>query len=320
MFEDTDYMGTKEKLEKTIISFFRGNLSEIESTIAKLLESYQSTPALELGYKFILVCKEIQQDPRFQYMVQFQIIVENAHTNLQKKITEIDVNLSKGLGQAKRIKNTSDNQLIERFKPIYSKFYSEIDQIQAELYANISAKPDNEFEFYLNKSRFLIKSNISREFSSEQEKLISQFRKTLTEAQKQEISQPLSLRQELKIFDDYRLAVEYHLVDIEDKGWFNTVRLYGQRWVKYLQKMTIFHAKHFREDVVQKIEREIIKIEKWLSKIEKKYDKSIQLDTAQVELLNQTIKDMILSYRGERKQLKRYEEDSRILKIIAHLT
>ncbi|MHA1675138.1 MAG: hypothetical protein ACTSYI_16090 [Promethearchaeota archaeon] len=313
-------MGTKEKLEKTIISFYRGNLTEIEKTMANLLESYQATPALELGNKFILVCKEIQQDPRFQYMAQFQTIVENAHHNLQQEIAEIEVSLSKGQGKTKPIRSSSDSQLIEQFKPIYSKFYSEIDQIQAELYENMSAKPDNEFEFYLNKSRFLTKSNINREFNQEQEKLISQFRKTLTKTQKQEISKPLSLRQELKLFDDYRLAVEYHLVDIEDKGWFNTVRLYGQRWIKYLQKIAIFHAKHFREAVVQKVEKEIIKIEKWLGKIEKKYDKSLHLNTAQIKLLNQTIKDMIISYRGERKQLKRYEEDARILKKISQLT
>ncbi|MHA1611430.1 MAG: hypothetical protein ACTSYU_05195 [Promethearchaeota archaeon] len=313
-------MRTKEKLEKTIISFFKGNLTEIETTIVKLLDSYQAMPAMELGTKFVLVCREIQHDPRFQYMDQFQTIVENTHQNLLHKIREIESNLSKGLDHPSIINNISDSQLIEQFKPIYSKFYSEVDQIQAELYENISVKPDNEFEFYLSKSRFLIKSNISRGFSLEQEKLINQYRKTLTNAQKKDISQPLSIRQELKLFDDYRLAVEYHLVDIEDKGWFNTVRLYGQRWIKYLQKMAIFHAKHFREPLVQKIEKEITKIEKWVGNIEKKYEKSVQLDIAQIELLNQTIIDMILSYRGERKQFKKYKEDVKILKLIAQLT
>lgn len=312
-------MKTKEKLEQRIIAFFRSNLEEIVKTMDQLLEGYRPYAYIELGRKFLMVCSQIQGDPRFHYMNQFQSIVNQSMADIKKRIDQVDEELATGILKPSKSFQDYDSQMIEYFKPLYSKFYAEIDQIQADLYANLTIKPENDFEFYLNKSRLLIKSKIDRNFTDEQEKLIKQYRSSMQKSDQENISTSLTLRQEMKLFDDYRLAIEYHLVDIEDKGWFNTARLYCDQWIKYLQKIAIFHAKHFREPLVQKIEKEITKIENWKMKIESKYDKSMKLDTNQMKLLNSTIKDMILSYKIQRKKLKQIEQDIKILKQIQNL-
>ena len=131
-----------------------------------------------------------------------------------------------------------------------------------------------------------------------------------------EFQKPLTMFQELKLFDDYRLAIEYNLVDIEDKGWYNTVRMYIKRWIPYLHTLETFHDKHSRYFLTKKIGKEIVKIEAWGKKVEKKYDQSIKLNMDQVNLMNKSIEMMISTYKSDRQQLKRYTEDKQILKYL----
>ncbi len=309
-------MGTKEKLEKEVLSFFAENNERIAEIVATLVDTHHPGAAVELAKKFSLVCDEIQRDPRFSYMARLLHAVDVAELGLTRTILSIE---SEGNGKGEADPH-SEMAYLEQYRNQYHRFYSQIDKIQARLMANVTVQPENDFEFYFNKSRFLFKPRVIRQFTADQETLIEQYRKILSEDQMKSVKNPLTSRQELKLFDDYRVAVEYHLVDFEDKGWFNTVRLYCEKWVKYLEKIAQFHADRGRAPVAQKVRKEIKKIQTWEKKIEKKYDKRVQLDTEQMKIVNQSIKNMILSYRIDRKEFKKSEEDKRVLKLIQSLT
>ena len=215
-------MSTKKKLEKKILVFFNDNANEVLQTIVTLRKGDHPSAAIDLGKKFVWVCEQILQDPRFNYMKQ-------VHQLVQQKILAITEQIS--LVESEESLSPSNEQFynedfLEHFKPLYSRFYTKVDQIHHEIIEEMTEKPENEFEHYWRKSRILMKSRVIRKFTPDQEKIIKNFKKSLPPAKLEKFREPLSLRQELKLYDDYRIANEYYIVDIEDKGWFNTVILY----------------------------------------------------------------------------------------------
>jgi len=305
-------MGTQEKLEKKVIAFFKENLQDLHNSTDKLIELGHLDKSLGFFKNFSLLCEEIQQDPRFTYMKKFLQFVEGNHKSTLLRIEELELMWDQILSQRGQSQKRKEKQRM-RSK---SNFYSQIDQIQAEFIDSQLENPENEFEHYLNKSKFLTKPRVFRKFTSEQEKMIKEFRRKATKEKLHEFQKPLSIFQELKLFDDYRLAVEYNMVDIEDKGWHNTIQMYINKWVPYLHTLETFHGKHSRLFLVKKIGKVIVKIEAWGKKVEKKYDQSIKLNMDHVNLMNQSIETMISTYKTDRQQLKRYTEDKQILKYL----
>jgi hypothetical protein len=305
-------MGTQEKLEKKVIEFFRENLKDLQNSTDRLIELGHLDKTLGFFKNFSLLCEEIQQDPRFTYMKKFLQIVEGTHASILHRIEELELMWVHILSQRGQSQKKKEKQMM-RSK---SNFYSQIDQIQAEFIDSQLENPENEFEHYLNKSKFLAKPRVIRKFTSEQEKKIKEFRRKATKEKLNEFQKPLSIFQELKLFDDYRLAIEYNMVDIEDKGWYNTVQMYINKWVPYLHTLESFHAKHSRHFLVKKIGKVIVKIEAWGKKVDKKYDQSIKLNMNHVNLMNQSIEKMISTYKTDRQQLKRSTEDKQILKYL----
>jgi len=305
-------MGTQEKLEKKVITFFKENLQELHKSTDNLIELGHLDKSLVLFKNFSLLCEEIKQDPRFIYMKKFLQSVAGNHKSILLRIEELESMWDQLLSQRGQSQKKKEKQRM-RSK---SNFYSQIDQIQAEFIDSQLENPENEFEHYLNKSKFLAKPRVIRKFTSEQEKKIKEFRRKATKEKLHEFQKPLSIFQELKLFDDYRLAIEYNMVDIEDKGWYNTVQMYINKWVPYLHTLESFHAKHSRHFLVKKIGKVIVKIEAWGKKIDKKYDQSIKLNMNRVNLMNQSIETMISTYKTDRQQLKLYTEDKQILKYL----
>ncbi len=303
-------MGTQEKLEKKVIVFFKENLQDLNNFTENLIVLGDFDKSLVLFKNFSLLCEEIQQDPRFIYMKKFLQFVEGTYKSNLFKIEELELMWDQKSPQRGRSQKNKEKQRM-RSK---NKFYTQIDQIQAEFLDSLQEHPENEFEHYLNKSKFLAKPRVIRKFTSEQEKVINSFRVKANKEKLNQFQKPLTIFQELKLFDDYRLAVEYNLVDIEDKGWYNTVRMYINKWTTYLHTLETFHSKHSRHFLVKKIGKEILKIEAWGKKVEKKYDQSIKLNLDQVNLMNQSIEIIISTYKTDRQQLKRYTEDKQILK------
>ena len=303
-------MGTQEKLEKKVIAFFKENLQELHKSTDNFIELGHLDKALVIFKNFSLLCEEIQQDPRFIYMKKFLQFVAGNHTSILLRIEELETMWDQILSQRGQSQKRKEKQRMRS----RSNFYSQIDQIQAEFIDSQLENPENEFEHYLNKSKFLAKSRVIRKFTSEQENKIKNFRVKATKEKLREFQKPLTIFQELKLFDDYRLGIEYNLVDIEDKGWHNTIQMYINKWVPYLHTLEAFHDKNSRYFLAKKISKEIVKIEAWGKKVEKKYDQSIKLNMDQVNLMNKSIETMISTYKADRQQLKRYVEDKQIIK------
>ena len=256
--------------------------------------------------------EEIRQDPRFTYMDKFQQFVTETQNMISLKIFELELTWSKIYPKGSQsLDITAKHSMRSK-----NQFYSQIDQIQKEFLDSVSETPENEFEHYLNKSKFLAKPHVIRKFTTAQETQIKNFRTKATKEKLQSFQKLLTMYQELKVFDDYRLAIEYNLVDVEDKGWYNTVRMYTMEWLPYLYTLETFHSKNSRQFLAKKIRKEIEKIEAWVKKIEDKYDKSIKLDMKQANLMSQSIKTMISTYKVDRQQLKRYEVDRQIIKYL----
>ncbi len=302
-------MGTQEKLEKKVITFYKENVQNLHNSTEKLIDLGLIDKALGFYKNFSLLCEEINQDPRFIYMKKFLQHVSGTQQSIFLQMEELESMWDKILSQ-KGYSQKIENQRM-RSK---STFYSQIDQIQAEFIDSQNENPVNEFEHYLNKSKFLAKPRMIRKFSSEQENIIKEFRRKATKEKLHEFQKPLSIYQELKLFDDYRLAVEYNMVDIEDKGWYNTIQMYINKWVPYLHTLEAFHSNHSRHFLVRKIGKVIVKIEAWGKKVEKKYDQSIKLNMDHINLMNKSIETMISTYKTDRQQLKRYTADKQILK------
>ena len=303
-------MGTQEKLEKKVIAFYKENLQDLHNSTDKLIDLGHLDKALGFYKNFSLLYNEIQQDPRFTYMKKFLQFVVGTHSSILLRIEELELMWDQILSQRGQSQKRKEKQRM-RSK---NHFYSQIDQVQAEFIDSQLENPDNEFEHYLNKSKFLAKARVIQKFTSEQENKINNFRVKATKERLHEFQKPLTIFQELKLFDDYRLGIEYNLVDIEDKGWHNTIQMYINKWIPYLHTLEAFHDKNSRHFLAKKIGKEIVKIEAWGKKVEKKYDQSIKLNMDQVNLMNKSIETMISTYKTDRQQLKRYTEDKQILK------
>jgi hypothetical protein len=303
-------LGTKERLEIEVTNLFTTYTEKIFSVIHVLIDGVTLNLAWELGEKFLFVCKEIERDPRFVFMNNFRSYVQNKNNEMNVILTSLETKREEGAEKA------INKEAIEQFKPLYMGFYRDIDKIQAQLIGIMTVKPANEFEYYLNKSRLLIKSQNIRNFTPEQEQAIQAYHARIPADQLKQFQKPLSLQQELKLFDDYRLAIEYQLVDFEDKGWYNSVRMYCRLWIEYLKKIAQYHQEYNRLKIVKKIQEEIEKITEWVKRIEIKYEKGIMLDVKQSELLSDHIRQMIVRYREDRKELKRADEDKQILKLL----
>jgi len=302
-------MGTQEKLEKKVIAFYKENLQNLHNSTDKMVNLGHLDKAFGSYKNFSLLCEEIEQDPRFIYMNKFLQFVSGTHQSILLRIEELESEWDQILSQKRHSQKKEKPRMRSK-----STFYSQIDQIQAEFIDTQLENPENEFEHYLNKSKFLAKPRVIRKFTSEQENKIKEFRRKATKEKLHEFQKPLSIFQELKLFDDYRLAVEYNMVDIEDKGWYNTIQMYINKWVPYLHTLETFHSKHSRHFLVKKISKVIGKIEAWGKKVEKKYDQSIKLNMDHVNLINKSIETMISTYKTDRQHLKRYTEDKQILK------
>ena len=303
-------MGTKEKLESEVTEFFNEYTAAIISKIEDLVLIKQMNIAFDLGVKYRIVCSEIGRDPRFTYMIKFKELVRGKDREMMQRLEDVDAKREEDKG----VKPSEVS--MESLKPLYKDFYKSVDKIQSQLLQNMEENPEDEFIFYLNKSKLLLKNRLIGEFTPEQEKAIEAFRKNLSEVKRMMIQKPLTVMQELRLFDEYRLAVEYQLVDLEDKGWYNSVRLYCKAWIKYLRKIAVFHESAGRERVSKKVMEEVEKVNDWMKRVEKKYDKRILLNVEQTKLLSDQYRDMILRYRDDRKILKKYEEDKQILKMI----
>ncbi|WP_371803112.1 hypothetical protein [Candidatus Lokiarchaeum ossiferum] len=305
-------MGTQEKLEKKVISYFYENFQTFQNTTNDLIVLGHYDIALEYFSDFSNLCSEIQQDPRFLYMDKFIKLVKDTENKISEQIEELEANWTNFVAQQGNFKSKKNDYGIGA----KNQFYRQIDQIQKEFLDSVKDIPANEFEHYLNKSNFFSKPRIIRKFSPSQEKIIKNFRNQATKEKILSFNKRLTNFQELKLFDEYRLAIEYNLVDFEDKGWFNTIRMYIREWIPYLETLEAFHARNARSYLSKKIRKEIDKINAWVLKVDQKYDKSIKLNVDQAVLMDNSIKKMISIYKNERKQLKRYEKDKRILKYL----
>lgn len=300
----------KNKLEASVLDLFKPYAVKLFKLVDTLTETDVLDIASELGQKFLLVCKQIADDPRFSYFDAFKSEVEARRKEMEGKLANLEPKLDQSFKH-----NIGENTL-ENYKAIYTSFYDEIDKLSFEVVEKTLEKPEDPFVYFFNKSRLLIKSDFKRDFTPEQELRIAEFRKDLTQQKKELIERPLTLRQELKLFDDYRLAIEYQLVYFEQHRWYNTIRQYTTAWISYLEKIKKFHEEVNNRQVAKKVEDEIHKIQEWVKRLDQKYDKTPQLDTNQVQLLNENQKIMILRYKTDRKELRRYEEDKRIIKFL----
>jgi len=278
--------------------------------VETLTESDVLDIASELGQKFLLVCKQIIDDPRFTYFESFKTDVKTRQEEMQKKVNDLEPKLDRSFKH-----NVGDNTL-ENYKAVYTEFYEHVDKLSFDIVEKTLEKPEDPFVHFFNKSRILIKSDFKRDFNPDQELRISDFRKEMTEQKRELIERPLTLRQELKLFDDYRLAIEYQLVYLEQHRWYNTIRQYAAAWIGYMEKIRKFHDENNNKQVAKKIEEEIKKMQDWVKRLDKKYDKTPQLEMTQAQLLNDNQKTMILRYKSDRTELRSYEEDKRRIKFL----
>ena len=309
-------MGTQEKLEKKVISYFTENFQTFHENTDQLVILGHYDLALEFFSDFSNLCAVIQQDPRFIYMEKFIKLVKETESKISEQIDDLEANWANFIPTEVKSKSKKIGHDIGA----KNRFYRQIDQIQNEFLDSVKDIPENKFEHYLNKSTFFFKPRIIRKFTPSQEKIIKNFRNKATKDKILSFNKRLTNFQELKLFDDYRLAIEYNLVDFEDNGWHNTIRMYIRDWIPYLQTLEAFHAKNSRNSISKKIHKEIDKINNWVSKVEQKYDRSIKLNVDQTILMDNSIKKMIAIYETERNQLKRYEKDKRILKYVKNNT
>ena len=117
-------------------------------------------------------------------------------------------------------------------------------------------------------------------------------------------------------FTDYAKKFEKLLLEQEDKGWYNSVRQYALKWLKYLEKIANFHDKPGREEIRNEVRAYYTKIEDWIGRLDRKYDSKIQIDAEKTPLINEEIKEKIVQYKIDRKNFKETEIKRRILSFL----
>src|SRR6056297_3552189 len=173
--------------EKEYISIFKQYAEQIYDSLVRFDNVKQVYYAFELGKQFRRVCTIIGKGPRFLGMNQFLNVV-------RKKDREY-IDYLKGLkrkykGHPKV--SESERPDSQKFKPLIEKFYLKVDQIDPipEKPKNIEFNQETKNErqkrlFYEGKN--WISKRMKLSFSSEEEKIISKYRKELTKEERKEL-------------------------------------------------------------------------------------------------------------------------------------
>ena len=103
-------MGTQEKLEKKVITFFKENLQELHKSTDNLIDLGHLDKAIVLFKNFSLLCEEIEQDPRFIYMKKFLQSVAGNHKSILLRIEELESMWDQILTQRGQSQKTKEKQ------------------------------------------------------------------------------------------------------------------------------------------------------------------------------------------------------------------
>lgn len=308
------------KVEKEVDRFFQTYTKDIIYQINLLADAFEFILAFKLGKKFRQICTQIGEDPRFKLMIDFKSTVRNADRDVEQLMQKVKLRAEINPTQ----RGDSDTP-IEKFEALYMRFYREIDIYLSELYQEAN-KPKESKEAFLSpvadaiaKTKDWIKNKLGPELTSEELKQIEEFRKTLSENDKLEINKPIPVKDELDLFLNYAKVIEQDLNEYEQKGWFNSIRVYVQAYLSYLEKIAEYHNTPDRYDIQYIVQAEYNKIKSWFARVETKYANSPQLPV-DPGLLNENMKTKIMKYKIDRKLLRQFIENTRILALIKNKT
>lgn len=305
------------KIEQNAIEFFNNYYQNIIKQVDILIDSKYMYTAVNILKEFRVFCENIGKDPRFRKMNQFKEFVRSKDRDADQKFQNV-----KQMYTQKGSLDDKDTANIEKFKPLLNTFYVKIDDYlkQTKL---LDEKLDSEKEKEeadviqnLIKLRDWVKDTFKSEVTPEQQKKIEKFKKNMSEQDKTIVHTPISVNEEINIFNDYAKQIYKQFLTFEKKGWFNSVINYSSQWLIYLEKIGNQRKTPEFEPYRNAIRKWYLKVEDWIKRVKIKYKGAPILHLEKTHLLNEEVKKNISQYKEMRDEYIKEEENKRIINIL----
>jgi hypothetical protein len=307
-------MNLQEKIEKDLIRYFSNYADVIIQKVNLLADAFEFLMGFRLGKKFRQICNDIGVDPRFRAMNSFKNTVRKLDREVEDLMGKI-----KQRAQLYPDKRADADTPVEKFEPLYMRFYREIDPLIKELYTPSEIPKEPIVAPLIDtfaKAKEWVKAKLMPEFTAQDLEDAERFRFRTSEDELLGLIKPLSNKTEIEIFQNYAKAVQGELEQFEERGWFNSVKHYAKAYLGYLEKIAEFHDRPDRYEVQDVIRIEFNRLKDWLGRVGRKYADAPQLNLDRESLFNEEMKGHILQYKIDRKAIRLYDETRQILKLI----
>jgi hypothetical protein len=307
------------KFEKDYINLF----NEVYRQFTITLESFFDDPtyiyhAYELGKVFRRICNRIGKDPRFMGMTAF---LNNTRKNDREFIEKVNL-IKQRYADHPKIVDAAKPKL-GKFDILEEKFYLKVDQIQPPVETDSSKSTSENLHLVekherdlilLEDARKMLEKYLNIPLNLNKNEEILDFRKRMTKEQKALIKQPLTLKQEIHVFEHYIKIIMQKFTELEENGWYNSILNYSKAQIQYLNKIAGKRIGPEWEEFRNTVRKGDYEFKDWLKRLKRKYEDHPQLELHKMPILNEEIRNILYSYKYIRRAFILFEQNKRIQK------